>query len=1072
MVGTIVLLNFTLKNWAARPKVTISASPANIVVGGSSTLTWTSTGATSASINNKIGAVPVNGSVVVTPTKTTKYTITVKNGSGSAMANATVTVTTAPPAATFIAVPATISPGGSATLSWTSSGATSVFINQGIGTVALNGSRIVTPGQSIIYTLTAKGTGGTTTRQAAITVAAPPTVSFSAAPMSIKPGESATLVWTSTEATSAAIDNGVGAMPVIGSIQVTPAQNTMYTITVSGLGGTASAQTAVYMSNGKTCYAYVPDSSANNVAVIDTASNSVIKTIPTQGGPMGVALSQDGTRVFVSSIYGAYKKFLTLDTAANVVICEKSSQYIHVGAQFLAVDAAREYLYGASIQCFWDSAGYQNVSAFYVFNMIHNEQIKCLLIPGNNQGGMVLHPVGTRLYLSKPDENAILCLDTTKLQRPRAPGATYEYLSDEATATIVVNTPRSLAISLDGHRLYASGADGIVVLDTNSNSILDTIAVSGGSLNVLAMHPDGNRLYAASSDILQAIDTVTNAVTKTLAMENSDTGMNVHPDGSRIYLTNRLNNTVSVVDASNLTLMATIPIAGSPYANGNFVGYISESIAGKVTQDGVGLDGVNVAIASAERNEAVITDSCGNYITAVKKGTYAVAPEKIGYAFSPDQRQVVVEQAVSGCDFIAALQAPTVTISAQPTTVRKGQPTTITWSSTNATSAVLDNGTGPSYCPVNGSDSKYISKTTTFAVTVTGPGGTATATVVVTFDGSTTPTVSIAANPAAINPGESSTLTWQSYFATSAQIDNGIGNVAVNGSKVVTPAVTTTYKITVTGAGGLTETATAAVVVAGSVPSVVISASPATIVEGGSSTLTWTTTNADLASIDNGIGAVPVNGLVNVSPTAMTTYILTATGPGGSNSASVKVNVEKAPPTVTFSAAPEFIPPGGSSTLTWTTKDATSVSIDQGIGVVDLNGSLVVSPTVETIYTLTAIGPGGTAMASATVKLLATHLNSVWNGMKMAMLAGNINQAAAQFSDQTRDKYSQIFTAIADQLPQIAQEMRDIEPVYFEEYGAKFRIKRTEEIEGVSYDITYYIYFVQDEDGSWKILNY
>lgn len=1072
MVGTIVLLNFTLKNWAARPKVTISASPASIVVGGSSTLTWTSTGATSASINNKIGAVPVNGSVVVKPAKTTKYTITVKNGSGSATANATVTVTMAPPAATFTSVPAAIAPGGSATLSWTTTGATSVSINQGIGIVALNGSRTVTPGQSIIYTLTAKGTGGTTTRQAAITVATPPTVSFSAAPMSIKPGETATLAWTSTEATSAAIDNAIGAVPVNGSIQITPAQNTMYTITASGPGGTASAQTAVYMSNGKACYAYVPDSSANNVAVIDTASNSVIKTIPTQGGPMGVALSQDGTRVFVSSIYGTYKKFFTLDTAANAVISEKSSQYVHIGAQFLAVDAARKYLYGASIQSYWDSVGYQNVSALYVFNMIQNEQIKCLLIPGNNQGGMVLHPDGTRLYLSKPDENAILCLDTTKLQRPRAPGVTYEYLNDEATATIEVNTPRSLAISVDGNRLYASGADGIAVLDTNSNNILDAITVSGGSLNVLAMHPDGNRLYAASSDMLQAIDTVTNAVTKTLAMENSDTGMNVHPDGNRLYITNRLNNDVSVVDAANLTLMATIPIAGSPYANGNFVGYVSESIAGKVTQDGVGLDGANVTVASAERNEAVVTDASGNYITAVKKGTYAVTPGKIGFAFSPSQRQVVVEQTLSGCDFIAALQAPTVTISAQPTTVRQGQPTTITWSSTHAASAVLDDGTGSSYCPVNGSDSKYISKTTTFTVTVTGPGGTATDNVLVTFDSSTAPTVSIAANPAAINPGESSTLTWQSYFATSAKIDNGIGNVVVNGSKVVTPVVTTTYKITVTGAGGLTGVATATIIVAGSVPSVVISASPAIIVERGSSTLTWTTTNADSASIDNGIGAVPVNGSVSVSPMATTTYILTAIGPGGSNSTSVKVTVEKAPPTVSFSATPEFIPPGGSATLTWTTKEATSVSIDQGVGAVDLNGSLTVSPTVETIYTFTAIGPGGTATASATIKLLATHLNSVWNGMKMAMLAGNINQAAAQFSDQTRDKYSQIFTAIADQLPQIALEMRDIEPVCFEEYGAKFRIKRTEEIEGVTYDITYYIYFVQEEDGSWKILNY
>ena len=111
-------------------------------------------------------------------------------------------------------------------------------------------------------------------------------------------------------------------------------------------------------------------------------------------------------------------------------------------------------------------------------------------------------------------------------------------------------------------------------------------------------------------------------------------------------------------------------------------------------------------------------------------------------------------------------------------------------------------------------------------------------------------------------------------------------------------------------------------------------------------------------------------------------------------------------------------------------------------------------------------------MANVTVKMLTGHLQSVWGGMKTAMLAGNVDQVIGGFSAQTHDKYLAIFTSIASQLPEIAQEMREIEPVYFEEFGAKYRIKRSEVIEGVPYDITYYIYFVQEEDGSWKILNY
>ena len=131
-----------------------------------------------------------------------------------------------------------------------------------------------------------------------------------------------------------------------------------------------------------------------------------------------------------------------------------------------------------------------------------------------------------------------------------------------------------------------------------------------------------------------------------------------------------------------------------------------------------------------------------------------------------------------------------------------------------------------------------------------------------------------------------------------------------------------------------------------------------------------------------------------------------------------------------------------------------------------------VTPTQDTIYTITVTGPGGTAMASVTVKMLAGHLQSVWDGMKIAMLAGNIDQVIGSFSAQIHDRYLAKVTSIASQLPEIAQEMREIEPIYFEEFGAKYRIKRLEVIEGVTYDITYYIYFVQEEDGSWKILNY
>ena len=54
-------------------------------------------------------------------------------------------------------------------------------------------------------------------------------------------------------------------------------------------------------------------------------------------------------------------------------------------------------------------------------------------------------------------------------------------------------------------------------------------------------------------------------------------------------------------------------------------------------------------------------------------------------------------------------------------------------------------------------------------------------------------------------------------------------------------------------------------------------------------------------------------------------------------------------------------------TLSWSSTNATDVSIDPSVGRVDLQGSTPVTPTESTTYTIIANGPGGTATANARV---------------------------------------------------------------------------------------------------------
>jgi peptidoglycan-associated lipoprotein len=73
------------------------------------------------------------------------------------------------------------------------------------------------------------------------------------------------------------------------------------------------------------------------------------------------------------------------------------------------------------------------------------------------------------------------------------------------------------------------------------------------------------------------------------------------------------------------------------------------------------------------------------------------------------------------------------------------------------------------------------------------------------------PTATLTASPNTVNPGEQTTLSWQTSNATDVVID-GFGTVDANGSKQVTPTDSTTYRLIAKGAGG-TQEATARVTV-------------------------------------------------------------------------------------------------------------------------------------------------------------------------------------------------------------------------------------------------------------------
>jgi hypothetical protein len=229
--------------------------------------------------------------------------------------------------------------------------------------------------------------------------------------------------------------------------------------------------------------------------------------------------------------------------------------------------------------------------------------------------------------------------------------------------------------------------------------------------------------------------------------------------------------------------------------------------------------------------------------------------------------------------------APTASLSASPASITSGQPTTLTWSSTNATSCT---GTNFTASGTSGSVSVSPSATTNYSLTCSGSGGTSSAATAIV-------TVTAASNK--FTMGEQVTPTATVNVRSSAagtvlgtQKPGAVGTVIAGPTPAALSGTTYTwwnlnFASGVDGWVADNNLQAYAPVVSTPAPTASLSASPASITSGQPTTLTWSSTNATSCTGTN-FTASGTSGSVSVSPSATTNYSLTCSGSGGTSSAS------------------------------------------------------------------------------------------------------------------------------------------------------------------------------------------
>jgi hypothetical protein len=95
-------------------------------------------------------------------------------------------------------------------------------------------------------------------------------------------------------------------------------------------------------------------------------------------------------------------------------------------------------------------------------------------------------------------------------------------------------------------------------------------------------------------------------------------------------------------------------------------------------------------------------------------------------------------------------------------------------------------------------------------------------------------------------------------------------------------------------------------------------------------------------------------------------------------------------------------------------------------------------------------------------------LKAQWEGMKTKLGSQDVEGAMAYIYGLSQERYRFTFTSIKDLLPDIIANMQGIEMISMRNRVSEYRIKRTEAVG----DVTYYIYFLRDEQGLWRILQF
>ena len=290
---------------------------------------------------------------------------------------------------------------------------------------------------------------------------------------------------------------------------------------------------------------YVPNEGSNDVAVIDPETFEIVGRFAAGAAPEHISPDWDFSKLYVSNMNGASLTVIDPETEEVTDTMQVPFPY----NVFFTPDGSKAIIVA-------DYLGIDMVAdnGLYFYDRETWELIKFVQVPWPGVNHLDFSADGSYLMVTTESAGAVVKIDTTTL----------EILG----SVDVGGSPLDIRLGPGGDVFYVAnqGTHGVDVIDAEKMEAVAFIPTSNGA-HAFAFSRDASRLFVTNrlENTISVIDLATNTVVDTWEGGGSPDMATVSPDGSQLWISNRFHGTVTVFDPETGEQLANIATGGNPH---------------------------------------------------------------------------------------------------------------------------------------------------------------------------------------------------------------------------------------------------------------------------------------------------------------------------------------------------------------------------------------------------------------------------------------------------------------------------------------------------------------------------